>query len=162
MITAGADVCAVDEEGCSESDVAIRSGLQTLWTEALKYCGIDIKDVLARSDFDRAYSTALNSEYRQSPRFVRSKVSMTEYLERRTEIPDEESDLSDLADASEDDDDDENEDWSPFEDEEREDEDVAKETSMTTKATEQEAVGGDEESHIEYKEFIARKKAKLE
>ena len=83
MITAGADVCAVDGDGQSVSQIAIYSGQEKLWTEALKYCGIDINDVLARSKVCAACSTALSPEYSQSPRSVTSKLSFEEYLERR-------------------------------------------------------------------------------
>ena len=163
LITAGADVCAIDQKGYSVSDLAIRSGHLDIWTEALKYCGIDIKDVLARSNFDPAYSTALSSEYCKPPKSVTSKVSMAEYLERRklTHVPEEiEEDSDSTLDSS--DDDSESEDWSSSEDDESGNGDVVEGTSMTAKATEQEARGGDEESHVVYEECTARKKAKLE
>lgn len=91
MISAGADVCAIDEYGLSVTDIAIDSSQHALWTEALKYCGIDIQDVLARPNFDPARSTALSSEYSQPHRSVTSKVSLEEYLERRkaSRIPEE-------------------------------------------------------------------------
>lgn len=108
MLTAGADVCAVDEHGWSVSDVAMDSGQQTLWTEALKYCGIDIKDVLAKTRVDAACSTALSPEYSQPPRSLTSKMSLEEYMERRKafRVP-EARDLERIVprfDSSEDDD----------------------------------------------------------
>ena len=86
MMSAGADVCAVDERDISVSDAAIRSGQEILWTEALKYCGIHIKDVLARPNADPARSTALSSQYNESPWYVTSNVSLTEYLERQIPV----------------------------------------------------------------------------
>ena len=162
LITAGADVCAVDQKGCSISDLAIRSGHLDIWTEALKYCGIDIKDVLARSNLDPAYSTALSSEYSKPPKSLRSKVSMAEYLERRklTHFPeDAENQDSDVA-SDPSDDDSESEDCPSFEDEESENGDVVEgTTSIINEANE---LGEDKEPHVEYEECTARKKAKLE
>ena len=83
MISAGADVCAIDDQGRSVSDAALDSGQQVAWTKALKYCGIDINDVLARSNVDPARSTALSSPYNKRPNSVTSKISLAEYLERR-------------------------------------------------------------------------------
>ena len=83
MISAGADVCAMDEEDRSVSDVAIGSENLTLWTEALEYCGVDIKGVLKRRNVNSAYSTALGSQYNEPPMSVRSKISLAEYLEQR-------------------------------------------------------------------------------
>ena len=87
MISAGADVCAIDDHGRSVSDIAMQSGQQGVWTEALKYCGIEIKDVLARPNANPAHSTALASQYSDPPRSVTSEISLAEYLERRKAIP---------------------------------------------------------------------------
>ncbi len=187
MITAGADVCAIDEAGRSVSGVAIHSGLQTLWTEALKYCGIDIKDVLARTDIDPAHSTALSSEYSQPPRSVTSKISLEEYLERRKPflIPEEKAELSirDLLDSSEDDnssedealssppsasedDESENEDLGPrfcsSEDDESEDLDWAEGPIDISEVDMKEAIGKNREHHANHKDCIAKGKAKLD
>ena len=83
MCTAGADVCAIDDQGRSVSDAAFDSGQEVAWTKALKYCGIDINDVLARPNVDPARSTALSSPYNKRPNFVTSKLSLAEYLKRR-------------------------------------------------------------------------------
>ena len=83
MCSAGADVCAVDDQGRSVSDAAFNSGQEVVWTKALKYCGIDINDVLARPNVDPAKSTALSSRYVKRPKSVTSKLSLAEYLKRR-------------------------------------------------------------------------------
>ena len=166
MITAGADVCAVDEYGQSVSDVAMRSGQQTLWIEALKYCGIDIKDVLARPKFGAARSTALSPEYSQPPSSVTSKMSFEEYLVRRKAfcVP-EERDFKEICnqfDSSEDDES-ENEDLksgnSPFEDDEGEDGGWAAAVNETSKVDEQESDDEDPEAPIQYE---SSGKAKLD
>ena len=167
MITAGADVWAVDEYGQSVSDIAISSGQQTLWTEALKYCGIDIKGVLARPKFDPAHSTALSPEYGQPPRSVTSKMSFEEYLVRRKAfcVPDE-SDLRRRTyrdyDSSEDDES-ENEDSksgdSPFEDDEGEDEDRTEDANENSEVDEQESDGANHKTSIQYE---SSGKAKLD
>ena len=166
MITAGADVCAVDGEGESVSDVAIRSGQQTLWTEALKYCGIDINDVLARSKVDAACSTALSPEYSQPPRSVTSKMSLEEYLERRKafRVPEEMEYrcLVPIFDSSEDDDsgdEESNSGLSPSKHDKNEDEDWIDETSEIFEVDEQESDDAHHEAPIQYE---PSGKAKLE
>ena len=166
MITAGADVCAVDGEGESVSDVAIRSGQQSLWTEALKYCGIDINDVLARSKVDTACSTALSPEYSQPPRSVTSKMSLEEYLERRKAfcVPEEKEfrGLVPIFDSSEDDDsgdEESNSGLSPSKHDKNEDEDWIDEASEIFEVDEQESDNAQHEAPIQYE---PSGKAKLE
>ena len=166
MITAGADVCAVDGEGESVSDVAIRSGQQILWTEALRYCGIDINDVLARSKVDAASSTALSPEYSQSPRSVTSKMWLEEYLERRIafRVPEEKEfrGLDPKFDSSEDDDsgdEDSNSGLSPSENDKNEDEDWAENASEISEVDGQESDDANHEAPIRYE---SSGKAKLD
>ena len=83
MVSAGADVCAIDDQGRSVSDAAFDSGQEVAWTKALKYCGIDINDILAHPNFDPARSSALSSRYNKRPKSVTSKLSLAEYLKRR-------------------------------------------------------------------------------
>lgn len=177
MISAGADVCAIDEEGYSVSDVAINSGQLALWTETLKYCGIDIKDVLARPNVDPAHSTALSSEYSQPHRSVTSKVSLKEYLERRKafRVP-EENEIEGreaCLDSSEDDDsvddrigDDESEDDESWDDESEgewsESMDWAEDTSEASEIDKKEYDDGNHEFPIQYGGGITKGKAKLD
>lgn len=156
MITAGADVCAINEPGWSVSAVAIHLGQQTLWTEALKYCGIDIKDVLAQPGIDPAHSTALSSEYSQPPKSVTSKISLEEYLKRRKSflVPEEEArSMKDQLDSSEDDNSSEDEDLDrghcSSEDDESEDFHWAEDTSNISEVN-------------NHKDCIAKGKAKLD
>ena len=157
MITAGADVCAIDGEGESVSDVAIRAGQQILWTEALKYCGIDINDVLARFRVDAACSTALSPEYSQPPKSVTSKMSLEEYSEKRKAfcVPEEKEfrGLVPIFDSSEDDnsgDEDSNSRLSPSGDNKIEDEDCAEDASEADEADEQEFDDAHHEAPIQY------------
>ena len=83
MCSAGADVCAIDDQGSSVSDAAFDSAKEVAWIKALKYCGIDINDVLAHPNVDPARSTALSSPYNRRPKSVTSKLSLAEYLKRR-------------------------------------------------------------------------------
>ena len=166
LITAGADVCAVDGKGKSVSDAAIHSGQQTLWTEALKYCGIDIKDVLARPNFDPAHSTALSPEHSQAPRAVTSKMSLQQYLERREafRVPEEKElgCISPELDSSEDDESENegsNSGLSSSEDDENEDKDWADEASEAFEADEHESNDVNHEAPIQY---ASNGKAKLD
>ena len=166
LITAGADVCAVDGKGKSVSDIAICSGQQTLWTEALKYCGINIRDVLARPNFDPAHSTALGPEYSQPPRSVTSKMSLEEYLERREafRVPEEKEfrRTNPRLDSSEDDDsgdeDSKSEDC-PSEDCENDDEDWTESANDASEDDEQQSNDANHEAPIHYE---SSGKAKLD
>ncbi len=151
MISAGADVCAIDDHGSSVSDMAMQSGQQGVWTEALEYCGIDIKDVLARPNVDPAHSTALASQYSERPKSVTSKISLAEYLERRKTFPihprldvyspyissseDDESEDGSLADG-----------FSSSEDRESDGEDLAEDWDDMFEVDEEEGVGENEEA----------------
>ena len=163
MISAGADVCAADEYGWSVSDVAIHSGQEVLWTEALKYCGIDIKDVLARPNVNPAHSTALSSQYSQPSRSVTSKTSLEEYLEWRKafSIPDESNYDHCCPEFSSSEDDDES-DHDKREDDGSENEELAEETSMITEMEQNEF---DDENHkvpVRYEDSVVGGKAKLD
>ena len=156
MISAGADVCAIDEQGRSVSDAAAQSGQQSIWTEALKYCGIDIRDVLARSRIDSAHSTALSPRYSEPPRTVTSKISLTEYLGRRKiSAPGEIGCVGGLYLSSSEDDESENE-----SENESEGEDVAENVSATTE--EGRNLTKRTQNPTLRTKTIAREKAKLE
>lgn len=162
MISAGADVCAVDDYGLSVTDIAIDSGQHALWTEALKYCGIDIRDVLARPNVDPAHSTALSSEYSQPHRSLTSKVSLEEYLERRKafRIP-EEKELKNFRVRLDDSEDDESCD-DESESEGSESMDLAEDTSENSEIDEKEYDDEDHEIPIQHEDSTAKGKAKLD
>ncbi|KAH0842540.1 hypothetical protein FOPE_07696 [Fonsecaea pedrosoi] len=50
LVTAGADVFAVNRSGESVSDVAIKLGYSAEWKETLQECGYDVSNVLNHSD----------------------------------------------------------------------------------------------------------------
>ena len=177
MISAGADVCAIDEQGRSVSDVAIRPQLQRVWTEALKYCGIDIRDVLARPNYNPAHSTALSSEYRGPPGALASKIRLTEYLKRRTPVAERISPLKRSAirelssseeDESEDDESEEHEseehesEEHESEDDGSEDEDSIRHTAEVTETRNNKSTEENGGFHSNYEDTRARKKTKLE
>lgn len=157
MISAGADICAVDKYGLSVSDVAIESGQLALWIEALKYCGIDIKDVLARPNSNPAHSTALDSKYNQPHRSVTSKVSLEKYMERRKafRVPEEKEvwGMEAQLDSSEDDD---------SEHGEIEVEDFAGDTRKVSEMIETEYEDEDHEFPMQHGAGTANGKAKLD
>ena len=159
MISAGADVCAIDEQGRSVSDVAVHSGYQTVWTEALKYCGIDIRDVLVRPNTNPAHSTALSSQLREAPRCVTSKISLTEYLERRKAFGDAEDERLKARRVY-------IPEFSSSDDDESEDNDSEDYHSVNNESkdneSEDEDVGQNKEGHDDHEDSIVRGKAKLE
>lgn len=164
MVSAGADVCAINEEGWSVSDVAFHSEVQTAWIEALKYCGIDIKDVLGRPNVDPAYSTALDFQHGERHESITSKVSLAEYLERRKAFgsPEYPGQEGTIELSSSEDDNSEEEGLYYSEDNDSDDEDVAEEPSVTAKVNKEGCFVGNEENHVEYEELTAKGKAKLE
>lgn len=160
MISAGADVCAIDEQGRSVSDIArIHPRLQKVWTQALKYCGIDIRDVVARPNTNPAHSTAMSSEYSGPRRALASRITLTEYLKRRKPVP--ESMLRDyevlppIISSSE-------EDESESEDGRSEDEDSLREAAKVTETVNSNSVENYKTTHGSHEESRARGKTKLE
>lgn len=147
MISAGADVCAIDKQGRSVSDVINHPGLETVWTEALKYCGIDIRDVVARPNLDPAHSTALDYQYREPLRSVTSKISLAEYLKRRNPAPERFKAARELSSSEED---------------ESEDEVSVRDSGNLTEARQNKSITEDEEIDGSYEDIGARKKTKLE
>ena len=185
-ICAGADVYAVDEHGDSVSDVASNSEQKKVWIAALKYCGIDINDVTARPSSEKVYSTAIEAQYSEPSKSVTSKVSLTEYLERReaykglfdetsqqvrdspqlsSSEEDDDSDDGDSAEESSDDSSDEDEELAEgtFQNDESEDEVPAEEWTQKANANEQGAIVGSRNPHLAHKSICKGKgKAKLE
>ena len=169
MISAGADVCAVDNFGGSVSDLALAAGLETVWIEALKYCGIAIKDVLARSNTDPAYSSALDSRYSQPSESLKSKISFKEYLERRKafealqdEVDRELEDYAWLASSEDDDSEDDDLAEEPSDDNYDQDEDLAEKSIENANADDKVDTGESGNPHIKHEGRIFKGKAKLE
>ena len=178
MCSAGADVCAIDDQGRSVSDAAFDAGQEVAWTKALKYCGIDVNDVRARPNVDPARSTALSSRYNERPTSVSSKLSLAEYLKQRKpcartrpweeisrrlsssedddsengDYEDDESEYGDWDDGSD------NEDYDK-DDDESEREDSAEDTNKTSAGREENSVPENGKSDSTYE---GRGKAKLD
>ena len=158
MISAGADVCAIDDQGRSVSDAAFNSGQEVAWTKALKYCGIDINDVLAHPNSDPARSTALNPRYNKRPKSVTSKLSLVEYLKRRKPCARVRPWLLSSPEiSSSEDDDSEDEDYD--DDDERENKNSAEDTNESSSGREEEFVPENGRSGFTYQ---GREKAKLD
>ena len=167
MISAGADVCAVDGYGLSVSDVAMNSGNNAIWMEALSHCSIDVRDVLARRNIDPARSTALSPEFSEPPRSIVSKISLVEYLELRKTSPrydiQEWKAESQLYSSSEDEEsEDEEGECDGSEDIEKHRGDLAQHTAGLTKANQNGDRNQNEENYINYDGDIAGTKAKLD
>lgn len=179
MCSAGADVCAIDDQGRSVSDAAFDAGQEVAWTKALKYCGIDVNDVLVRPNVDPARSTALSSRYNKRPQSVTSKLSLAEYLKRRkpcarvcpwvntyrelSSSEDDDSESEDYDDGNESengdwDDESDNEDYDK-DDDESESEDTAEDTNKTSAGREGTSVPENGKSDSTYE---GRGKAKLD
>ncbi|KIW82883.1 hypothetical protein Z517_02126 [Fonsecaea pedrosoi CBS 271.37] len=107
LVTAGADVFAVNRSGESVSDVAIKLGYSVEWKETLEECGYDVSNVLNHSD-----------EHDEVPRQHQQRHLLTfaEYLQEvyrryyRTAVPKhlriKEMDSSDSSDSEEEEDED--------------------------------------------------------
>ena len=178
MCSAGADVCAIDDQGRSVSDAAFDSAQELAWTKALKYCGIDISDVLTRPNVDSARSTALSSPYNKRPKSVTSKLSLAEYLMQRKpcarvppwyrtspDISSSEDDDSENEDYGDDeseygdgDDESDNEDYNDNNDESK-NEDSAKDTNKVSHGRKKKSIPENGQSEFTHQE---REKAKLD
>ena len=173
MCSAGADLCAIDNQGRSVSDAAFEVEQEVAWTEALKYCGIDINDVLARPNVDPAKSTALSSPYNKRPKSVTSKLSLAEYLKRRKPCAPSSMRMEEALISSSEDDDSEDEDHEDDEsdygdwddegdneaDDESESEDSAEDTNRLSNGTKANCVPENKKGDFTYQE---REKAKLD
>jgi hypothetical protein len=81
LITAGADVLAVNDDGDCASDIAVRYGNRSEWEEALQECGYDLKDVLKCGHGEnRGQSTAVDFT---TSVVNHSLLTFSEYLEIR-------------------------------------------------------------------------------
>jgi hypothetical protein len=81
LITAGADVLAVNDGGHCASDIAVRYGNRSEWEEALQECGYDLKEVLkCRHRENEGQSTAIDFT---TSAVNHSLLTLSEYLEIR-------------------------------------------------------------------------------
>lgn len=86
MITAGADVYAVNDDGKTVSDIAHGEFAPfQIWADVLETCGYDVDEVSQGDGADYGWSSALDSSFSRYPARPTSKLSFAEYLEQREE-----------------------------------------------------------------------------
>jgi len=83
MITAGADVCAVNDCGITVSDVAHQFGHCQIWTDVLEACGYDVDEVRQGTDISLGWSSAVEPPRTRQPGERASKLSFADYLKQR-------------------------------------------------------------------------------
>lgn len=83
MVTAGADICALNDEKQTPSDIAHRFGHHHVWTEVLDTCGFSNHSVHQAYKADYGWSSAVDqSDSRRAAEFP-PKLSFPDYLEQR-------------------------------------------------------------------------------
>lgn len=88
MITARADVCSVNDQSMSVTNLASRyEGGYEIWAEALASCGIAVADVETYHDLSSAYSTGIDTYRRNRWEAPKSKLPFLEYIRWRRELP---------------------------------------------------------------------------
>lgn len=92
LVTAGADVYAIDDFGISISEVAINRGHQKLWETVLTSCGYDIDEVIEPIDSVEGHSSSVDRMFPcKSVRRSEPKLSFADYLrirgEKRSSFP---------------------------------------------------------------------------
>jgi hypothetical protein len=85
MITAGADIYAINEEGATVSEVAYAEGHYQIWAEVLETCGYDTDKVFQEYDADHGWTSAIDTPCNKPPAEWPSKLSFAAYLEQREE-----------------------------------------------------------------------------
>jgi hypothetical protein len=86
LVTAGADVYAIDDFGISVSELAISYGHKKLWETVLKSCGYDIDEVIETIDSVEGHSSSVDRMFPcRSVRRSEPKLSFADYLRIRGE-----------------------------------------------------------------------------
>ena len=98
MITAGADVYAVNNAGESVSDTAHLFGHSQLWAECLEACGYDVDEVHHGTNIDVGLSSAVDPQYTSHSSERTSKLSFADYLKFR-KVFSPATEIIDLEDA---------------------------------------------------------------
>jgi hypothetical protein len=83
MITAGADVYAINEEGTTVSEVAHAEGHCQVWAEVLETCGYDAEEVFQGYAADHGWSSGIDTPGKKPLAGCPLKLSFEAYLERR-------------------------------------------------------------------------------
>jgi hypothetical protein len=83
LVTAGADVYAVNDYGVTVSQYARQNGYTPLWYNVLKTCGYDVKDVCQESYTSHGWSSSVDVSLNRRQSVRTPKLSFSEYLEIR-------------------------------------------------------------------------------
>jgi hypothetical protein len=83
MITAGADIYAINEAGTTVSEVAHAEGHWQIWAEVLETCGFDVEEVSQGYAADHGWSSGIETPSKNLPAGCPLKLSFAAYLERR-------------------------------------------------------------------------------
>lgn len=84
LITAGADVDAVNNYNVSVSDIALRYNHENLWKDVLDFCGYDAEAVCNRkSDINHGWSSAVHDPYVKYSAHRAPKLSFQAYFAMR-------------------------------------------------------------------------------
>lgn len=86
LVTAGADVCAVNDNEESVSDIAIRNNHLEVWCKVLRVCGYHICEVLHGKDLVGGYSSSVDKSPIADATPNWSKLSFADYLIMRDEM----------------------------------------------------------------------------
>jgi hypothetical protein len=85
MVTAGADVYALNDDGISVSAIANRCRNSRVWSEALETCGYDMYKVLQINNAGCGWSSAVDDLYGKLAAEMISKLLFAGYFEQREE-----------------------------------------------------------------------------
>jgi hypothetical protein len=80
LITAGADVYAVNNNGKTVSDIAFETGYEYFWKKILEECGYDAESVFASRKEPSGHP---NAQHKETSPPQRCKLSFKEYYQRR-------------------------------------------------------------------------------
>jgi hypothetical protein len=83
MITAGADIYAINEAGTTVSEVAHAKGHCQVWAEVLETCGYDAEEVSQGYAADHGWSSGIDTPGKKPLAGCPLKLSFEAYLERR-------------------------------------------------------------------------------
>jgi hypothetical protein len=85
MITAGADIYAINEDDMTVWDIAHAEGHGEIWAEVLETCGYNADKVSQEDDAGHGWSSAIDSPCTKPPAERPSKLLFAAYLEQREE-----------------------------------------------------------------------------
>jgi hypothetical protein len=83
MITAGADVYAVDDDGDSVTDITFIFDHEDVWYESLIDCGYNPDEVYQGNEAGTGWSSSVDPHYAQPSETQKPKLTFAEYLRIR-------------------------------------------------------------------------------